>query len=57
MSDPDIAVGASVTITDGPFATLPTTITEIDTPSQKTKGVIELFGCRSPVELHRGPVE
>lgn len=51
MPAPDIAVGASVTITDGPFATLRATVTEIDTPSRKVKGVIELFGRHAPVEL------
>ena len=51
MPDPDLAVGASVAVTDGPFATLSATITEIDTPSRTAKAVIEIFGRHSSVEL------
>ncbi|MFJ8136841.1 hypothetical protein [Streptomyces sp. NPDC096013] len=40
-----------MTITEGPFATLRATVTEIDAPTQKIKGVIKLFGRHSPVEL------
>ncbi len=51
MPDPDLAVGASATITGGPFATLSATITEIDALSRTGKGVIEIFGRHSSVEL------
>lgn len=51
MPHPDIAVGASVTITDGPFVTLRATITEFDASTQRGKGVIEVCGRHSTVEL------
>lgn len=51
MSNQDIVLGASIIISDGPFATLQAIITEISTPPQKAKGVIELFGRQVPVEV------
>ena len=44
------AAGA-VTVTDGPFATLPATINEINADSKKVKGLVEIFGRETPVEL------
>ncbi|WP_255953857.1 hypothetical protein [Streptomyces odontomachi] len=51
MSDARITVGAFVTVTDGPFATLRTTITEVDATLSKAKGAIEMFGHRIPVDI------
>ena len=36
---------------DGPFATLPATITEIDAESQRLKVLVSIFGRETPVEL------
>jgi len=47
----DFAVGDSVTVVDGPFATLHATISEIDVDAQKVKGLVEIFGRETPVEL------
>ncbi|MEZ0065516.1 transcriptional antiterminator NusG [Streptacidiphilus sp. MAP12-20] len=47
----DFAVGDSVTVTDGPFATLQATINEINPDSKKVKGLVEIFGRETPVEL------
>ncbi|AUH41169.1 transcription termination/antitermination protein NusG [Streptomyces sp. CMB-StM0423] len=47
----DFAVGDSVTVTDGPFATLQATINEINADSKKVKGLVEIFGRETPVEL------
>ncbi|GAA2200479.1 MULTISPECIES: transcription termination/antitermination protein NusG [Streptomyces] len=47
----DFEVGDSVTVTDGPFATLQATINEINPDSKKVKGLVEIFGRETPVEL------
>ncbi|NDB18347.1 MAG: transcription termination/antitermination protein NusG [Actinobacteria bacterium] len=47
----DFAVGDSVTIIDGPFATLHATISEINIDAQKVVGLTEIFGRETPVEL------
>ncbi|UCM89848.1 transcription termination/antitermination protein NusG [Streptomyces marincola] len=47
----DFEVGDSVTVTDGPFATLQATINEISPDSKKVKGLVEIFGRETPVEL------
>ncbi|MCA1220868.1 transcription termination/antitermination protein NusG [Streptomyces sp. 8L] len=47
----DFEVGDSVTVTDGPFATLQATINEISADSRKVKGLVEIFGRETPVEL------
>ncbi|MFI5677753.1 transcription termination/antitermination protein NusG [Streptomyces cellulosae] len=47
----DFEVGDSVTVTDGPFATLQATINEINADSKKVKGLVEIFGRETPVEL------
>lgn len=47
----DFAVGDSVTIIDGPFATLHATISEINIDGQKVVGLTEIFGRETPVEL------
>ena len=47
----DFEVGDSVMVIDGPFATLHATINEINPDSQKIKGLVEIFGRETPVEL------
>ncbi|WP_129665374.1 transcription termination/antitermination protein NusG [Phytoactinopolyspora endophytica] len=47
----DFEVGDSVMVVDGPFATLHATINEINVDSQKVKGLVEIFGRETPVEL------
>jgi transcriptional antiterminator NusG len=44
-------VGESVTVMDGPFATLPASISEINVDSQKLKVLVSIFGRETPVEL------
>ncbi len=36
---------------DGPFATLPATISEIDPVHQKLQVLVSIFGRETPVEL------
>jgi transcription termination/antitermination factor NusG len=50
-STPDFEVGESVTVMDGPFATLPATVNEINPESQKLKVLVSIFGRETPVEL------
>jgi transcriptional antiterminator NusG len=47
----EFVVGESVTVTDGPFDTLPATISEIQPESQKLKVLVSIFGRETPVEL------
>jgi transcriptional antiterminator NusG len=47
----DFSVGESVTVMDGPFATLPATISEIDPMHQKLHVLVSIFGRETPVEL------
>ena len=47
----DFEVGESVTVIDGPFATLPGTISEISVESQKLHVLVSIFGRETPVEL------
>jgi transcription termination/antitermination protein NusG len=47
----DFSVGDSVTVIDGPFATLHATISEINADAQKVTGLVEIFGRETPVEL------
>jgi transcription termination/antitermination protein NusG len=47
----DFEVGESVTVMDGPFATLPASISEIHADSQKLKVLVSIFGRETPVEL------
>ncbi len=44
-------IGESVTVMDGPFATLPATISEIDPVHQKLHVLVSIFGRETPVEL------
>jgi transcriptional antiterminator NusG len=43
--------GESVTVMDGPFATLPATVNEINPDTQKLKVLVSIFGRETPVEL------
>ncbi|GIL37408.1 transcription termination/antitermination protein NusG [Phycicoccus sp. DTK01] len=52
----DFEVGESVTVMDGPFETLPATISEINADTQKLKVLVSIFGRETPVELSFGQV-
>ncbi len=47
----EFGVGESVTVMDGPFATLPATVSEINPDTQKLKVLVSIFGRETPVEL------
>ncbi len=47
----DFEIGESVTVMDGPFATLPATISEVNVDGQKLKVLVSIFGRETPVEL------
>jgi transcription termination/antitermination protein NusG len=47
----DFGVGDSVMVIDGPFASLHATINEINVDGRKIKGLVEIFGRETPVEL------
>jgi len=52
----DYLVGESVTVMEGPFETLPATISEISPDTQKLKVLVSIFGRETPVELSFGQV-
>ena len=47
----DFEVGESVTVMEGPFETLPATISEVIPESNKLKVLVSIFGRETPVEL------
>ena len=47
----EFEAGESVTVMDGPFATLPATVSEINPDTQKLKVLVSIFGRETPVEL------
>jgi transcriptional antiterminator NusG len=47
----EFEVGESITVMDGPFATLPATINEINPEQQKLQVLVSIFGRETPVEL------
>ncbi|MBF9522980.1 transcription termination/antitermination protein NusG [Mycobacteroides chelonae] len=53
----DFEVGESVTVTDGPFATLPASISEVNAEQQRLKVLVSIFGRETPVELNFTQVE
>ena len=53
----DYEVGESVTVMDGPFATLPATISEIMPEQLKLKVLVSIFGRETPVELSFNQVQ
>ncbi len=50
-SDVAYEIGESVTVMEGPFATLPATVSEINPDTQKLKVLVSIFGRETPVEL------
>jgi len=48
---PEYEVGESVTVMEGPFATLPATVNEVNSVTQKLKVLVSIFGRETPVEL------
>lgn len=50
-SDVAYDIGESVTVMEGPFATLPATVSEINPDTQKLKVLVSIFGRETPVEL------
>jgi transcriptional antiterminator NusG len=52
----DFEIGESVTVMDGPFETMPATISEINPDTQKLKVLVSIFGRETPVELGFGQV-
>ncbi len=52
----DFEIGESVTVMEGPFETLPATISEIIPESRKLKVLVSIFGRETPVELSFGQV-
>ena len=44
----DFEVGESVTVMDGPFATLPASISEVNAEQQKLKVLVSIFGRETP---------
>ena len=57
LTEVDFAAGDSVTVIDGPFATLHATISEINLDAQKVTGLVEIFGRETPVELSFSQIE
>ena len=53
----DFEVGETVTVMDGPFASLPATINEINPDAQKLKVLVSIFGRETPVELSFSDVQ
>ena len=51
------AVGDQVTVTDGPFATMPAVVSDVEPTTQKLTVLVSIFGRDTPVELGFGPVE
>lgn len=47
----DFEIDQSVTVMEGPFATLPATVSEINPDTQKLKVLVSIFGRETPVEL------
>ena len=53
----DYVIGESVTVMDGPFATLPASISEIMPEQAKLKVLVSIFGRETPVELSFAQVQ
>ena len=50
-TSPEYEVGESVTVMDGPFATLAASVSEVNSVTQKLKVLVSIFGRETPVEL------
>ena len=57
LIDVDFIVGEAITVIDGPFATLPGSISEINAESQKLHVLVSIFGRETPVELSFNQVQ
>jgi len=57
LIDVDFVVGEAITVIDGPFATLPGSISEISAESQKLHVLVSIFGRETPVELSFNQVQ
>ena len=53
----DFRVGEAITVIDGPFATLPGSISEINVEGQKLHVLVSIFGRETPVELSFAQVQ
>jgi transcriptional antiterminator NusG len=53
----DYIVGEAITVIDGPFATLPGSISEINVEGQKLHVLVSIFGRETPVELSFSQVQ
>ena len=53
----EFEVGESINVIDGPFATLPGTISEISAEAQKLHVLVSIFGRETPVELSFSQVQ
>ena len=53
----DFSVGDSVMVTDGPFAGVHASITEINANSQRLKALVEILGRDTPIDLTFSQVE
>ncbi len=51
------AVGDQVTVTDGPFATMPASVSDVEPTTQKLTVLVSIFGRDTPVELDFSQVE
>lgn len=51
VAEVDFVIGESVTVMEGPFETLPATVSEINPDTQKLKVLVSIFGRETPVEL------
>lgn len=52
----DFEVGESVTVMEGPFETMPATISEINADRRTVQVLVSIFGRETPVELSFGQV-
>lgn len=51
------AVGDQVTVTDGPFTTMPAVVSDVEPTTQKLTVLVSIFGRDTPVELDFSQVE
>ena len=51
------AVGDQVTVTDGPFTTMPAVVSDVEPTTQKLTVLVSIFGRDTPVELGFNQVE
>ena len=51
------AIGDQVTVTDGPFSTMPAVVSDVEPSTQKLTVLVSIFGRDTPVELDFSQVE